>query len=262
MAPKRRYTVISAEDKRRLLQCYEDDRENFARFCNTLGIPYKSAHKTVMRSIENVHPDSKWGGKRFEKITEEICNFLLMKIEDNPLLSLSDMRSLLEEQYSVTVSTSNISRHLKNRGISYKKCYMQPVAMDAPENKEKRKEFALEYINELSTEHYCVWIDETNIGVWSNSNHGRAKKGRRATVLKTTSKGTNLNMVLAISHDGILHSRKKWEATRKTSTTISSRNAVKKLNGCQTAKWLSSWTTHQFIETLICETMLMEKSSC
>ena len=215
MAPKRKYTKISTEDKRRLTQCYEDDKENFANFCRTLGIPYKSAHKTVMKSLEKVVSLTKWGGKRFEKVTNEMCDFLLTKIEENPLLSLQDMRTLLQQEHSVTIGTSSISRHLKNMGISYKKCYQQPVSMDSEETKEKRKEFALKYINELSMAYYCVWVDETNIGVWSNCNHGRAKKGQRATILKTTSKGSNLNMILAISHDGVVHSTRKMGSYKK-----------------------------------------------
>ena len=76
---------------------------------------------------------TKWGGKRFEKVTNEMYDFLLMKMLHAATLYFR------RHKYA-------ISRHLKNRGNSYK---MLPVVY-SEENKEKRKEFALKYINELS----------------------------------------------------------------------------------------------------------------
>ena len=209
---KRGYSKISNHDKERLLRTYLHDRNNFKTFCDTMGIKYNSGHRTVMRALEQethlVSPKNCWGGKRYHKIENEHIDFLINKLEDDPLLDLNDLKSILSEARNIEVDKSTISLHLKNRSISYKKCYSQPITSDTIFTKEKRFEYAQRYMRDISNVDKCIWVDETNIGVWSHCSRGRAAVGNKAVIKSTASKGANLNMIMAVSHDGIVHHMK------------------------------------------------------
>ena len=81
------------------------------------------------------------GGKRFEKVNENVKNFLIKLIEENPLYTLNQMKIALQSSMNISLSIQTINRHLDGLSYSIKKYRMEPSTANNPQNKVARKEF-------------------------------------------------------------------------------------------------------------------------
>ncbi|KAG2896622.1 hypothetical protein PC129_g4051 [Phytophthora cactorum] len=89
-----------------------------------------------------------------------------------------------------------------------KQVRVEPLTCNNEVNKEKRKQFAKELRRHMSAGDFIVYYDETNFNVYCKRTQGRAKKGKRATVVLSPSKGPNLQIQCAVSTEvGLVHHR-------------------------------------------------------
>ena len=81
----------------------------------------------------------KRGGPRATKLCPEAVNFLLAAIKDRPDLTLQEMKTVLETQQNVVVSTSTIARKLEGQLVTLKKLELVPERRNCLENREARR---------------------------------------------------------------------------------------------------------------------------
>jgi hypothetical protein len=74
------------------------------------------------------------------------------------------------------------------------------------QNKTKRMEFAKKLRSHMTTGDFIVYYDEINFNVYCKVTQGRAKIGKRATIVLPPSKGANLQVQCAVSTEvGLVH---------------------------------------------------------
>ncbi|KAG2983596.1 hypothetical protein PC129_g7883 [Phytophthora cactorum] len=85
---------------------------------------------------------------------------------------------------------------------------IKPMTCNNEVNKEKRKQFAKDLRRHMSAGDFIIYYEETNFNVYCKRTQGRAKKGKRATVVLPPSKSANLQIQFAVSTEvGLVHHR-------------------------------------------------------
>ena len=124
------------------------------------------------------------GGAKQRKLTAPMRDFLVSIVQENPFLTLDQMRARLLAEFHgdlATVDISTISRALDGQLFTLK-CPSReadvPAARNSEENREKRREFANWLVN-LPPFTELVHLDETGFGVWTRRSFGRRVRGKR-----------------------------------------------------------------------------------
>ena len=144
------------------------------------------------------------GGTKNRKLTEPMNDFLLAAVEDNPFLTLQQLRTALLAEFHGTlesVDLSTISRSLDGHLFTMK-CPSRegdvPEARNTEENKAKRQDFAQWLVN-LPPFVELVHLDESGYGVWTRRGFGRSVRGTRVRRNVHTQKSPSVNLILATS---------------------------------------------------------------
>uniref|UniRef100_H3GWB2 Tc1-like transposase DDE domain-containing protein n=1 Tax=Phytophthora ramorum TaxID=164328 RepID=H3GWB2_PHYRM len=186
-------TPHPASARARLLDAYRSG-DDWMLVAAHNGIPPTSARRIVDGGHVELRPR---GGARSSctKCTPEI---------DNCTYTLSAMRDMVRFDFGVDLSTSTISNKLIGKVYTIK----QPMTCNNNANKEKRKTFAKALRQHMAAGDFIVYYDETNFNVYCKRSQGRAKKGKRATVILPPSKRANLQIQCAVSTEvGLVHYR-------------------------------------------------------
>ncbi|KAE9262446.1 hypothetical protein PR003_g33538, partial [Phytophthora rubi] len=118
------------------------------------------------------------------------------------------MKDMVAYDFGVDISTSTISRKLIGMLYTVKQVRVEPMTCNNEQNKTKRMEFAKKLRAHMSAGDFIVYYDETNFNVYCKRTQGRAKIGKRATVVLPPSKGANLQIQCAVSTEiGLVHHR-------------------------------------------------------
>jgi transposase len=149
------------------------------------------------------------GGRRWSRLGEALVLELVAMVEENPLLTLVEMRRKLTERHSaLEVSTTTISRALENQLITLK-CLTKdadvPEARNRPENIAHRRDFA-QWLVGLPPACQLIYLDETGYNIWTRRSQGRSRRGQRVRRVVHTQRGVQVNIVQAISPTlGLVH---------------------------------------------------------
>ena len=85
------YNCPSRLDKRRLIDAYLDDPQNYLNVARILNINRKTAYCIIRRYLERGHEDFERGGPRAQKTNEEMLAAAVIILEENPLIALDDL---------------------------------------------------------------------------------------------------------------------------------------------------------------------------
>ncbi|KAJ0390878.1 hypothetical protein P43SY_006562 [Pythium insidiosum] len=121
-------------------------------------------------------------------------------LEEDPTMTLEQIKVNILADHGATLSVSTISRHLIGMTYTVKQVRHEKETMNSIENKIERRVFVEElerYRNEGCVIVYC---DETNYNCYIARSVGRAKEGKRAVSVVPTSKGKNLMIQCAVSN--------------------------------------------------------------
>lgn len=149
------------------------------------------------------------GGDRVPKLGVEHMQLLLASLDENPLLTLKEMRRSLQDRFDgLDLSEATVSRALDKQLITLK-CLSRdadvPVARNTPENRARRQEFA-EWLIGLAPECHLIYVDETGFNIWTRRSRGRSQRGQRVRRMLHTQRGVQVNVLQAIAPDlGLAH---------------------------------------------------------
>ena len=198
-APRGRYTKVTIEMKRRLVEAFEagDDYHNAAR---TLGIKLQTARSILLRYREGQPIEDQRGGRREEsiKITPSIVQLLVNMVEQTPDLTLKVMKQRLATDAGVQVSISSVARALDAQLISMKKLQDCPVRRNSMRTKTLRAEYADWYLQQEAGK-VLVYVDESCFNIFTRRTRGRAAVGQPAFRQVQFERGKNLNLVMAVA---------------------------------------------------------------
>ena len=200
---------ITDEVRKAIIEKEESGGDN-VQLAADLGVKRTTAIGIVKRGLRIAR---KRGGSRRSrtKMTEEMMRKVIYAIEENPSVTL---KTLADDVLMRQVSQSTIYRHLDGRLITYKMVRYEPVSRNSEANIEKRKRFAMDYQRETRRK---VHLDEMNFNLFCLRKFGRSAIGARALVPVRTSKGTNLNIILAVDDSGtvVLQQTHMWSIKDK-----------------------------------------------
>ena len=166
------------------------------------------------------------GGNRNQKITEDHRDSMVECLSETPELTLKELADKLHFTYEIDVCHQTISNHLDGMLFTRKRIHYAPVVMNSPENKLIRRNFveALSLIMREENSH-VVYIDETNLNLFTRREYGRSTEGKRVISTMPASKGPNIHIIGAISQNGLEY----WEKRRGSYKKEEASNFVKRL---------------------------------
>ncbi|KAE9005097.1 hypothetical protein PR003_g14602 [Phytophthora rubi] len=196
MSSQASFPKHSPAEKRRVLEAHCAGRADWLAVAANNGISRSMAYRVVDSGRVDDLPR---GGARADSVnvTQEVKDTLESYLNDNCTYTMETMRSMLGLDMGVDVSTSTISRHLLGMLYTVKQTHVVPMTCNAEANKIKRQAFAQSL--KKHQRDCIVYFDETNFNVYCKRGRGRAKKGRRATLVMPPSKCANLQVQCAVN---------------------------------------------------------------
>lgn len=79
--------------------------------------------------------------------------------------------------------------------------------MNNPDHLAERREYLIQLLCFQAAGKHIYYVDETNVNIWCSRSIGRSKRGTRACVVDTASRGANMHVIACISADGLMY----WE---------------------------------------------------
>ena len=208
---RRKNYTTSNEDRKRIIQCCRNDG-NLKELAKHLGIKESTCRGVAKSDREYA---LKRGSPR-RKFTEEHITRLCSAVDDNPTMTLRQLKHVLEEDFSgITISISTIDRLLDGHHYSLKKMVNQPAERNHLRVKEQRKEYAI-WLQSTGVSLLRLYIDETNYNIWCARSSGRSKVNHPCIRKVPSTRGANLNVLACMSSTGIL----RYECHSKITTNV------------------------------------------
>ena len=168
------------------------------------GVPKSTAYRWIQQKDKT--PKKRGGVRRGRcKVSEEHKAFIIKTIEENPRVTLNEIRAKVFSRFHLTLAKSTINVHLQNSCYTLKQVRFEPERANKPDVKERRRKFVDEILQAESSEETIVYIDETNVNLHVSRKFGRARKGERCTTVAAGSKGNNIHLIGGISIHGLVH---------------------------------------------------------
>ena len=172
------------------------------------GISIRTAYGYITRAED--HQPRPRGGATKKKVDTALVSRMVAYVEDNPLITLAEIRRKVQHETGVTLAISTIHRHLDGQLYTMKKVLPEPVAMNSMDNKTKRAEYVQKVMEATGTGRTVIYINETNVNLFMRRSQGRSRRGTRCSVKAATSKGPNIHVIGAMSQTGVVY----WERRR------------------------------------------------
>ena len=187
------------------------------------GVKVETARNWILKGTPTLQIT---GGNHHQKINEDHRDSLLEWLSETPELTLKELQEKLLDTYQLQVCHQTISNHLDGMMFTRKRIHYSPVVMNSVENKIKRRDFVQQIANVMLDENsVVVYIDETNLNLFTRREYGRSETGKRVISTMPASKGPNIHIIGAISQQGLEY----WERRRGNYKMPEARNFVKRL---------------------------------
>lgn len=214
MVRRGRYNRYSAEVREKVRSAY-DNGEDWLKVASILGVKRQTADYWVQAWESGTELPGR-NKLRKRSLNEAEVNELVRWVESDPTVTLSMLRLRLSAEFNKEVSLTTVANYLNGQLLTLKKLHPISETMNTFENKKLRRKYVLRLLQSQAEGRQIVWIDETNFNLFCCRTRGRSRKGTRARVLMSSSKGKNLHIISAVSSDGLL----KFTTKRGSYTSI------------------------------------------
>jgi transposase len=209
---------IATVDKERILLAFQRGQD-YGTLAEQIGVKKDSAYRIIRRSLErNGVIALPRGGKRQEKVDQEMRDMVEAIIEDNPALTLKSINERLRQRMpgKPEICDSTVANICDAMLYTVKKLELQPVNRNAPHIKEERIVYANWFLAEAILAPMLVFVDESGFNMWTSRGQGRSKRGTPATKVVCGQRGSNVSLILAISPQvGVVHYQFSQTTTTK-----------------------------------------------
>lgn len=199
---------IGAKDKERLVASYLEGQD-YMKFAAFLGIKENTAYRIIHRAIKRngivIVPR---GGKRYEKVDDDMRRMVETLIEENPCLTLKAINENLKLRLPEKPHVSDRTIGNMCDGLLYtvKKLSLIPANRNSLLSKQERIIYADWYLQEAVLSPHVVFVDESGYNIWTCRSQGRSKRGEPAAKVVCNQRGQNFTLMLAISSQiGVVH---------------------------------------------------------
>ena len=136
----RQYRAVCADDRERIIRAYRDGND-YVTVARQLGVKRTTAWSVVAKWVRTGDSAaSPRGGNQPRKIDNDMIDFYLMLIDDDPTITLKRINEIVRASWphKPRVSTSTISRALHGSLITTKQIRNIPADRNKPSTKESR----------------------------------------------------------------------------------------------------------------------------
>lgn len=134
---RRKYKRHALCDRKRVLEAAGAERD-WQHTADILGVHRNTAESWI--KIGTMEPQKK-GGNREKIISPEQIERLVDWLEEDPQMTIKDLKEKACTSLGLDVSVSTISRCLHGQCLTLKKVHHEPINMNNPVNKQKRKAY-------------------------------------------------------------------------------------------------------------------------
>jgi len=122
-------------------------------------------HVQGMRSGKDM--TSKANSGRKSKVTEEIKNFIMSKVNENRFISGPELSTLVENEFNVSLHHKTVKRSARKSGFELRSARKVPLINN--KNKKKRLEAVQQFLlKPISFWKQVIWSDETKINLFGS----------------------------------------------------------------------------------------------
>lgn len=191
-----------ADNIRRQICAVYNDNGDWRGLANTLHVKKSTVYRWV--KIQD-QMERQRGGKRRQIIREEHHDLMVQYIEENPKLTLKQLKQKFEENHQVVVSTECLRKHLDGLLYTLKDIRREPERTNSEENKMRRRDYVQQLLNYQGDNIPIIYLDETNFNLFISRRQGRSKKGTRCRYISAGSRGANIHVIGCIGNMGLVH---------------------------------------------------------
>jgi transposase len=101
-----------------------ENKESVKSICNIFNCSERSLYRWIEKYKQNDSVDNKPKEPIAYKVTKEHVQFILANIDINATITIQSLQNLLYEKFDIIISSSHISRIIKNNNISLKKVHI------------------------------------------------------------------------------------------------------------------------------------------
>lgn len=203
---------IEADNVKPQIKALYNNNGDWRNLARTLNINKSTAYRWV---TENTEIERQRGGKRSIKILEEHRVFMVLCIEENPKITLIQMKEKIENRYSIIVSIECIRNHLDGLMFTLNDIRREPENANSVENKQKRCHYAQKLLQYQSQNIPIIYMDETNFNLYISRKKGRSLKGSRCTNIAAGGRGSNVHVIGCIGSMCLIHHEIRRGAFKK-----------------------------------------------
>ena len=139
--------------------------EDWRALAKTLGVKKSTAYRWV-KNHQNQIPKKQRGGKRETKITNQHRVFMEQYIEENPRITLVQLREKFQNNHQIIVSTECLRTHLDGLLYTLKDIRKEPERANIESNKIKRRDYVRKLLEYQSNNVPILYMDETNFNLY------------------------------------------------------------------------------------------------
>lgn len=201
------YQRISEVDKQRIVDAHNND-EDYVETARLLGVKRTTAWAIIRRFLESGLVVRPRGGFRQEanKVDEEMKNTLVEIVEEHAAFTLSQVKNELQVRLpeKPAISITTIRKILDGQLMRMKKLEDAPIERNNVATKRARQRYA-QWMMEEGMNRHLVFVDEAGFNLHTRRTRGRAHVGERAVRQVAGCRGSNLNLLMAISPEAGMH---------------------------------------------------------
>lgn len=204
-----KYRRINNEDRRRLIDAYEDPDGDFKELAEILCINSETARSIIRTYLKTNQRDKKdRGGSHNNKVDAEMREVLQTIVDEEPTLTLNqineELRRKLPSKPQIEIST--LSKTLRGMLITLKLSQDVVMQRNSQPVLERRAQYA-KWLLENGMQVKLVYLDECGFNLWTKRSFGRSLRGHRVPRVVNNQRGSNVMATLAISPTlGLIHS--------------------------------------------------------
>lgn len=208
---RRSYKKISQIDTERFLSYYHGNSVTIKNAASRYEIPYQNAKKIIKKYNDSLNENiaiDRPGRGRPKMVTPEIIRHVETCVEENPGITLKNLKEKVNERSNMHLSKSTMDNILHTLLITLKKSSLVLDRVNSPEIILQRKEYARLFINEAPQDKtFCIFIDESGFNYHMRRERSRSRQGTRSSVIVPTVRGRKQTLIIASNQNSIIHSK-------------------------------------------------------
>ena len=148
----------------------------------------------------------KKGGDFTSKLSGRDKEAIISWVDEDPLLTLGQLKEKINEELGRVVSISTVDRCLKNFHYTLKSLVPCPVRRNCDNTIEQRYQYALQYrlLESEIGDRNIIFIDEVGFSVSTRPKRGRSVRGTSPFVIVPSARSRNISVIAAMTRNGMI----------------------------------------------------------